>query len=234
MRNASSNWGANQIYFYKPTESKAILDSLFNFGADYAQSYIQQLDGTDQAILLNNFVVGAAWGSPYLYSLTRVNSIQTAIDHAAAGGNINVGSSSANGTATTFDEALDVNVAGLTISGAGSSQSKVTAPTGPVITVDANNVTITGLDINTDSPDATNAAVLVNNFTGFKINTSNFRSVIGLDDSVGVAVDATNNWWNSTDGPGGDGTGTGSQLIDPTQATATPAVTYTPFSTTAQ
>ena len=235
VRNASSNWGANQIYFYKPTESKAILDSLYNFGTDYAQSYIQQLDGTDQAILLNNFVVGAAWGSPYQYYLTRVNSIQTAIDHAAPGATINVRSSSANGSATTFDEALDVNVAGLTISGAGSSQSKVTAPTGPVITVDANNVTITGLDINTDSPDATNAAVLVNNFTGFTINTSNFRSVIGLDDSAfSVAVDATGNWWNSTDGPGGDGTGTGSQLIDPTQSTATPAVTWDPFANTAQ
>ena len=215
VRNAAAYYGAGDWLFYKMNESEALVDSLFNFGSDPSQSYIQQLDGTDQAKLLESYVVGAADGAPYNQSgVVRTSSIQTAIDHAAAGATIHVRDS----LGSSYDEALTVNVAGLSIAGAGGA-SRVTAPTGgPVIDVTANNVTITG--VNLDTSDTGNAAVQLDSsvVSGLVVHGSNFLSAIGLEDTATASansVDATGNYWNATDGPSGAGqSGSGAEIID--------------------
>ena len=223
VRNANVAYKSGGYLFYKQSESKAIAQSLYNFDAVPAESYIQQLDGTDQATLLNTFVVGAADGTSFGSPGVLTNSIQTAVDQASAGSTIQVGDS----LTETFDGALTLDKS-LTITGLGGA-SKITAPSGtPVITVAANTVAITGVDL--DTTDTGNAAVLVSSgVTGLTIHQSNFMSTVGLDDTVGATVNAANNYWNAVDGPGGDGpSSSGSELIDPSTK-----VTIAPITTTA-
>lgn len=223
VRNANALYKSGGYQFYKQSETKAIAQSLYNFDAVPAESYIQQLDGTDQAILLNTFVVGAADGTSFGSSGVLTNSIQTAIDQASAGATILVGDS----LTETFDGALTVDKS-LTITGIGGA-SKITAPSGtPVVTVAANTVAITLVELNTS--DTGNAAVLVSSgVTGLAIHQSNFMSPVGLDDTVGATVDAANNYWNASDGPSGDGPGSGSELIDPSTAVTVAPITATAY-----
>jgi len=226
VRSTNAGYGANNELFYKTSQSDALADSLFNFGSVQSQSYIQQVSGTDKA-QLGDFVVGAIQGTKYSSTAYRANSLQTAIDQASAGDTIHVLSS----LSTTFDGAITVSKS-LTISGVGGA-SKITAPSGtPVITVTANNVTLSGLDLN--STDNGSAAVQVDSGTvsGLAIHSSNFMSATGLDDTATApanAVSATNDYWNASNGPSGTGlSGSGSAIVDPGGN-----VTSSPYATTA-
>lgn len=207
--NASGNY-----WFYKESEATAILDSLFNFGANYSTSFVQPLDPTDQAVLQPAFVVGSANGASYGYGAeNRALSLQTAINNASSGDTIYL----RTGPITAFTGPFNVTVPNLTISGAGSTTggnlTTLTSSTAPVVTVSANGVSIggSGTGVGITTADASAGSVTVaSGVTGFSVTYSNLTSAFALDNSAGGgSATATNNWWGQAGGPvAGQVTGT--------------------------
>jgi len=197
VRNGAPAYASGGKLFYKMSELTAVTDSLYNFNAP-TQSYIQELDGTDQAVLLDSFIVGSADGTAYGSPGFATNSIQAAIDAAAPGATINV----RDGNSVSYHGTLTVDKA-LTITGAGGA-SQITAPAGSsVITVTGDPVVITGVDIgdNGSAAVAFDATAVPN----LRINGSNLTSALAIDDSAASAItpkiDATGNWWGAAAGP---------------------------------
>lgn len=205
VRNSSAANKNGMVWFYKESESTAILDSLFNFGPNYPTSFVRPVDGTDQALLQPAFVVGSANGTPYGYGAeNRVLSLQTAIDNATSGDTIYL----RTGPITDFAGPFNVTVSNLTISGAGSNAGNLTtltSTTAPVVTVSANGVTIggSGVGVGITTADTSAGSVTVGGgVTGFSVTYSNLTSAFALDNSAGGgSATATFDWWGSATGP---------------------------------
>lgn len=225
VRNADAGFASGGNWFYKTSESSAILDALFNFGSVWQQSFIQPTAPGDQATLQNVFIVGSADGAPYGYTYSRACSVQVAIDHAQPNATVQL----LTGPLPTFDGQVNVSVAGLTLhgSGAGATITTLSSATAPVLTVAANDLAVTGVAVS--SSDASHAGVLVGTATGFSITGSNLLSPIAMNNQGGNAVTATQNWWGDASGPtiSTNPAGSGNVLIDPSGN-----VGYTPFTGT--
>jgi hypothetical protein len=223
--NFTPEYGSNNWFFYKESIPVAIRDSMFNFtqAGAWTESYVQELDGADQSIRLPRFHVGRANGAAFGIALDRNLQLQPAID--AAGGlavpativlqaNVTSGALDPTGEppVAAFGPGALVDVADLTIEGAGGTSSIVASGPDPVLTIDADGVTLTGVTIGGPASTgiATTAAA-----TGFSVTGSNLLTSTALDNTAGPAVTATSNWWGAADGPGDDGPGSGNGLLDP-------------------
>ena len=194
-RNLAAAYGSGNKWFYKESRDVALADALFNFDGDGqggALSFVQLLDPSDEGSLLNEFVAGSIFGGGFGYAAeTRSSNIQSAIDAASANAVITV-------LDGTFDRALSLDKAGLTITGNGAG-SILTADPLPVLTVSANGVTVTNVQL--AGSDTANSAVTVGNVTGFALTHSNLLTELVLDNAGGNAVDATFDYWGNTGGP---------------------------------
>lgn len=225
--NFTPEYGSNNWFFYKESIDIAIRDSMFNFTqADaWLQSYVQELDLTDQAIRLPRFHIGQANGAFFENPGTDRNLLlQPAIDAAAIFDdpvtivlqeNVTSGDLDPDDVLepeTVFEPNALIDVDGLTIEGEGGT-SVLVASSGSVLTIDAANVTISGVTIDGPAP---TGITLTAAATGFSVTGSNLLTATALDNTIEVAgVTATGNWWGDASGPGGDGPGTGNLLVDP-------------------
>lgn len=224
-------------FFYKTSITRAILDALFNFNElntndgdrpTWLSATVQTLDPVDQSIRLNNFVVGSALDTEYGFGVTRSMFIQGAVDAALPGATIQVfegifagaDESSFGGVVANGDVVVDV--ANVTIQGQGAA-SIVSAATGPVFTIDADNVTIDGLQI-----EGALSGILLGTGDLLTVAGSNLLSDVAIDNTAAAAVTAQGNYWGAADGPSGAGAGSGTLLIDPSGG-----VVYIPFEATA-
>lgn len=224
--NFNAAYGSNNWFFYKESIGIAIRDSMFNFTQvdSWLESYVQELDPTDQAVRLPIFHIGRANGSPFGIFLDRNLLLQPSIDAAALlaepativlQANVTSGALDPVGMppVAAFAAGATVDVAGLTIQGAGGTSALVAAAPGPVLTVAAANVTITGVAV---GGPATVGIVTTAAADGLTISGSNLNTETALDNDEGATnVTATDNWWGAASGPSGDGAGTGNALIDP-------------------
>jgi len=141
----------------------------------------------------NNYTIGGVevkrggvWVATYV-------TIQAAIDNAGTldGDTVLIYSA-------TFTENVNVNKE-LTLQGTGATVPVIDGGAGgTTVTVADSNVTLTGLTIQ-NGP----TGVAVTSGTGNKINNCNIitNTTYGLYNTSGTAVDATSNWWDSTNGP---------------------------------
>ena len=240
--NTSSAYGDGLLFFYKTSVQRAILDSLFNFGATgdggqqaWLSSTVQTLDPLDQAIRQNSFVVGSVLDTEYGFGITRSHLLQAALDVAAPNATISVQAGIYDGVpasafgGTPVDGAIEINVPGVDIVGVaagGASQSVIRADVGPVFTVNADNVTISGVEV---AGGAGVTGILMGTGNLLTVSSANLVSDIAMDNSVGASVTATNNYWGAASGPSGDGPGTGAELIDPTTGVVFEPFAATPF-----
>jgi len=98
----------------------------------------------------------------------------------------------------TFTENVIVNKE-LTLEGTGATVPMIDgAAGGTTVTIAASNVTLTGLTIQ-NGP----TGVAVTSGTGNKINSCNIitNTTYGINNTSGTAIDASNNWWDSANGP---------------------------------
>ena len=225
--NFTPQYGSNNWFFYKESIDIAIRDSMFNFteGNAWLQSYVQELDATDQAIRLPVFHIGRANGTPFGIFLDRNLLLQPAIDAAALltvpatielQADVTSGALDPTGEppVAAFASGATVAVAGLTIQGAGGTSQIVAAAAGPVLTIDAADVVITGVAIAgpADVGIVTTAAA-----DGLSVTGSNLLNATALDNTIEATVTATGNYWGDASGPtiATNPAGTGNELIDP-------------------
>ena len=230
----SSAYGGGTRFFYKTDLDQAILDSLFNFnvmGDDGERAWVhvtvQPLDAVDQSIRQNSFVIGTAEGSPYGFVGTvRSHFLQAAIDVADPGATLTIqegtfaGADEPFATGVVRDGATVIDVTGVSVVGQGSA-SVISASEGPVFTINADNVSISNVEI-TSPEDVT--GILMGTGDLLTVLQSNLLTDVAIDNTSSASVTATNNYWGAADGPSGDGPGSGSELIDPTDG-----VVFVPF-----
>ncbi len=232
--NIDPYYGSGIWHFYKESVDRAIIDSLFNFTQNYAwiHSTLQMLDTTDQAIRLNHFVLGEVFDDLYGWGITRSHRIQAAVDAAEPGALLEIRA----GTYGDVDEVLvpgstpqpgnvTIDLADITLQGAGAG-TIISASTGTVLTIDADEVTIQ--DVQIQGPAGVTGVNLTSG-DNHTITGSNLLSPIALVNVASSTVDAANNWWGAADGPSGDALppGSGGQLL-----AESGGVTYTPFAIT--
>ena len=225
--NFTPEYGGNNWFFYKESIVIAIRDSMFNFtqAGAWTQSYVQQLDATDQSVRLPVFHIGRANGTPFGIGLDRNLLLQPAIDAAALlavpatvvlQANVTSGALDPVGEppVPAFAAGATVDVAGLTIQGAGGTSAIVASGPGPVLTIDAANVTITGVSV--DGP-ATVGIATTAAAGGLSVTGSNLLTATALDNTAGATVTATGNYWGAASGPtaASNPGGTGNLLVDP-------------------
>jgi hypothetical protein len=236
-------YGQGERFFYKTSVNRAVLDSLFNFNERdssntpaWIRSVVQTLDATDQAIRNNEFVIGSVFDTEYGFGITRSHFIQAAVDAALPGASLLIEEGTfAGADESVFGGAVEpgnvvIDVSNLTIVGSGGS-SIIAADEGSVLTIEADGVSISDVEIGQTSVSTGATAIVVGaGVAGLSVTESNLVADVALDNSVGVAVTATNNWWGAANGPGGpDGPGDGSGLIDPAAAVDFTGFTAQPF-----
>ena len=224
----ASVYGAGDRFFYKTDLERALLDALFNFNEDdgtgtqaWVRSIVQVLDPADQAVRLNEFVVGSRFDDTYGFFVTRSMFVQAAVDAAAPGATITVqegryegANEPFGGGVGTVSGSVVVDVAGVTITGVGAATIPViSSDDDPVITVDADGVVLESLEIEglvgVD-------AILIGTGDNLDVSSSNLLAPVAIDNTADLTVTAGNNWWGDATGPSGTGfAGTGSEVIDP-------------------
>jgi hypothetical protein len=218
-RNPVNDTNYGTTWYFKPSATKAIQDSLWNFSSQWQQSYIQKLDTADQSLATDTFIAGTATQGID----TRANTIQQAIDMApATGATIELYSGA------PFDEALTLNKS-LTLQSAAANTTipVITAAASPTLDITADSVTVDGVQIDTtDTTSATPYTVVVESgvTTGPTINNSNLATAYAINNLSTSSITASGDWWNDAAGPNINGAGPGGSsaaIVTDTQYPAT-------------
>jgi hypothetical protein len=238
----ASVYGEGDRFFYKTDLERALLDALFNFNEldgtgtqAWVRSVVQLLDPADQAVRLDEFVVGSRFDDTYGFFVTRSMFLQAAVDAAAPGATITVQEGRYEGADEPFGGGVGtvsgsvvVDTANVTITGVGATSVPVIgSDDDPVLTIDADDVTLESLQIE----GATGIdAIVIGTGNDLDVSASNLLADVAIDNTADLTVTAIGNWWGAADGPGGDGPGSGSAIVDPAGGGA---VSVVPFAVTA-